>query len=395
MNLLYISVFLFQKKDDLVYALPSCSDFYFQKYLDVFENIKVLGAPLKSYLDPKSLVQIRDDRISVEILPPNTNPREFINDKKIRISLEKEIRAADAILVRPLSRRGLMAIKIAEKMNKPYMIEMTGDIHNALRQHPNLLKRMYAPILYRQIKNAIKSCQYGLYVSQNYLQEKYPIDGEMCGCSDVVLEKSDEIVLEKRINKIEQIGNQEIINIALIGFYQGKMKGVDTAIRALSHLPENFHLSILGNGTQTSRNMWYEYATKYGVNNNRIHFPTPLSSAKLVLQWLDTMDFFVLPTRSEGLCRCLVEAMSRGCICFTSNVCTNPELLLRECLFELDDDKKIAELLLSSVSDSKKMKMIAQRNFEEAKKFDFDLLRKKRNVFLEKFKCYCEQRREP
>ena len=394
MNLLYISVFLFQKKDDLVYALPSCSDFFFQKYLDIFENIKVLGAPLKSYLDPKSLVQIQDDRISVEILPPNTSPRDFINDRKVRICLEKEISAADAVLVRPLSRRGLMAIKIAEKMNKPYMIEMTGDIHNALRQHPNLLKRMYAPFLYRQIKNTIKKCQYGLYVSQKYLQERYPIAGEMCGCSDVVLEKSDESVFEKRIRKIEQLGCQKIINIALIGFYQGKMKGVDTAIRAMSHLPEKFHLSILGNGTQASRDMWYEYAAKYGVKSDRIHFPTPLPSSKLVLQWLDTMDFFVLPTRSEGLCRCIVEAMSRGCICFASRVCTNPELLSKECLFELDDDKKIAKLLLSYTSDVEKMKMVAQRNFEEAKRFDVDLLREKRNAFLKKFEHYCEQQKE-
>ncbi|MCQ2049605.1 MAG: glycosyltransferase family 4 protein [Candidatus Saccharibacteria bacterium] len=272
------------------------------------------------------------------------------------------------------------------------MIEMTGDIHNALRQHPNLLKRIYAPILYRQIKNSIKNCQFGLYVSQKYLQEQFPIAGEMCGCSDVVLDKSDESILEKRIKKIDQLENQEIVNIALIGFYQGRMKGVDTAIRALSHLPKKFHLSILGNGTQISRDMWYKYAAEYGVGKDRIHFPKPLSSAKLVLEWLDTMDFFVLPTRSEGFGRCIAEAMSRGCVCFATNICTIPELLPQECCFELDKDEEIANLLTAFSSDSEKMKAMARRNFEEAKKYDFDLLRNKRNVFLDKFKSYCVQK---
>ena len=335
-----------------------------------------------------------DRRISVKIIPPNTKPLDFLNDKKVHQTLEEEIKKADAILIKPASRRGMMAIKIAEKYNKPYMIEMTGDIHNALRQHPNLLKRMYAPILYRQIKNTIEKCQYGLYVSQNYLQKQFPIAGEMCGCSDVVLEKSDESVLEKRIKKIEQLDNQEIINIALIGFYQGKMKGVDTAIRAMSHLPKKYHLSILGNGTQTSRNMWYEYATECGVSKDRIHFPKPLSSAKLVLQWLDTMDFFVLPTRSEGFGRCIAEAMSRGCVCFATNICTIPELLPQECCFELDDDVKIAELLLFYASDSEKMKIVAKRNFGEAKQYDFELLRGRRNAFLARFKSYCMKKRE-
>ena len=173
MKLLYISVFLFYKEDDTVYALPSCSDSFFQKYLDVFESVKVLGIPMESYLDKSRLVKMQDPRITVEIILPNTKPKDFFNDQAVKQSLEREIKKAEAILIKPASRRGMLAIKIAEKYNKPYMIEMTGDIHNALRQHPNMLKRFYAPILYRQIKWSIRNCQYGLYVSQKYLQEQY------------------------------------------------------------------------------------------------------------------------------------------------------------------------------------------------------------------------------
>jgi len=389
MNLLYVGKFMFSKKEDKTYGLPSCADSFFIKYLNVFDNVKVLGEEIKSFLDKSSLMQISDERITVEILPANTSPKDFRNDKKIKKILREEISKAEAVLIKPACRKGMMAIKIAEKLHKPYMIEMTGDIHNALLQNPSFVHRMYAPVLYRQIKNAIKNCKYGIYVSESYLQGKYPIAGKMCGCSDVVLEKSEDVVLEKRLEKIENSDSKNLIDLCLVGFYQGNGKGVDTAIRAMSRLPENYHFTVLGNGTEENRKKWIEYGEKFGVYN-RIHFDEPLSSAKEVLCWLDNFDIFVLPTRSEGLCRCIVEAISRGMPCFATDICTMPELLPKECLFPLDDDEKLANLVKKYVSDKELMKNVARINFENAKKYDFEILKERRDNFLREFKEYCE-----
>lgn len=389
MNLLYISTFLFQRKEDGIYGLPSCSDSFFQKYLDVFTEIRVLGQQVKSYLNADALVKMTDPRIAVKLIKPNTDPRDFVNDAEVRKALRKEIEQAEAILIKPASRRGMMAIQIARQLHKPYMIEMTGDIHNALRQHPNPLKRMYGSVLYSQIKHAIRDCQFGLYVSKDYLQSQFPIDGEMCGCSDVVLEKSDIEILNRRFEKIDSRLPDQRVDLALIGFYQGKMKGVDTAIRALSHLPENYHLSVLGNGTEENRQKWIAYGETFGVTG-RIHFPAPLPSAEAVLHWLDTMDAFVLPTRSEGLARCVAEAMSRGCPCFATDICTMPELLPKECLHPLGDDETLARQILDVMSSKELQKKYAEINFEHAKDYDFEILRKRRNAFLHQFKEYCE-----
>lgn len=390
MQLLYISTFMFYNEADKVYGLPSCSDKFFEKYLTVFDSVKVLGEKTKKYLSVSDLVEIKSDKISVEILPSNTKPKDFKNDKALSKILYNEISKADAILIKPASRRGMMAIKIAKKLNKPYMIEMTGDIHNALLQNPSKIKQMYAPILYRQIKNAIKDCEFGLYVSKDYLQGKYPIKGKMCGCSDVVLDPSSIEILEKRFQRIDDMNEGDIINLALIGFYQGNGKGVDTAIRALSRLPENFQLSVLGNGTEENREKWYLYANDFGVARDRLHFPEPLPSVEKVLQWLDGCDAFVFPTRSEGFGRCVAEAMSRGCPCFATNICTMPELLPEECLFELDDDKELAELLLKYTADKSLMKKLAQINFEHVRDYDVEILKERRKAFLAEFKEYCE-----
>lgn len=392
MDLLYISTYLFHKENGHTYGLPSCSNSFFEKYLDVFDNVRVLGEEVKGYLELKALVEIDDPRIVVEILPANTSPKDFKNDNVVRRLLEDEISRADAIIIKPASRRGMKAIEIAKKYNRPYMIEMTGDIHNALKQHPNILKRMYSPYLYWNIKKHIADCKFGLYVSKSYLQSQFPIAGEMCGCSDVVLKDFNSNILENRLEKIEQKNYQAgIVNLCLVGFYQGKMKGVDCAIRALGKLPNNYHLNILGNGTERNQNKWFEYGKKYGVDKERIHFPSPLPSSQAVCEWFDMMDFFVFPTHSEGFGRVVVEAMSRGLVCFATDICTMPELLRKDCLFELDDDEKLSGLIIGFSNDKEKQKSEAKRNFEQAQEYFYDVLKERRNTFLHKFRDYCAE----
>lgn len=389
MKLLYCSTFMFRKESGDTYALPSCSDPFFQKYLDVFEEVRVIGSPVRDYLDTDLLVKMTDSRISVRITKNNTTPQDFKNDSEIKRVLSEEISKSEAVLIKPSSRKGMMAISIAKALHKPYMIEITGDIHNALKQHPSLLKRLYAPFFYWQIKRTIKDCLFGLYVSKDYLQGQFPIHGQMCGCADVILEKSDDEILKHRYERIDAMDINKRVDISLIGFYQGKMKGIDTAIRALSQLPASYHLNILGNGTEANRKKWYEYGNKFGIEDSRIHFPNPLPDSHTVLKWLDTQDFFILPTRSEGFGRCCAEAMSRGCICFATDICTMPELHDKSCLHRLDDDKKLADLIRIYSNNKVLMKSNAKRNFEKAKEYDFDVLKIRRNKFLEKFKEYC------
>ncbi len=389
MQLLYISTFMFHGENGVIHALPSCADEFFRKYLDVFDSVRVLGEEVKSCLSKSALIKMQNPNICVRILPSNTRPHDFRNDRMLKKLLEEEIARADAILIKPASRRGMMAIRLAEKLGKPYMIEMTGDIHNALLQSPSLVRRLYASFFYRQIRRTIHRCPFGLYVSKDYLQSKYPIAGTVCGCADVVLEKSDPAVLAKRLERIEAMEEGDTIRLALVGFYQGNGKGVDTALRAMARLPERFELSVLGNGTEESRRKWYEYAQNHGVVASRLHFPEPLSSAQAVLHWLDDFDFFVFPTRSEGLPRALAEAMSRGLPCLATNICTMPELLEKECLFELDDDARLTELLLRYSGDKELMKETARVNFEHAKDYDAEVLRERRNAFLAEFREHC------
>lgn len=388
MKLLYISGYQFVEKEDGMYSLPAYGNNFWLKYLDVFESIKVLGIRAKDYLSGGSMVKITDPRIDVNIIPSNIHPADFKNDKQIRCILENEIKDAESLLIKPASRKGIMAIKIAEKYGKPYMVELTGDLRLTLSQHTSLLKRLYGPFLHWQITRAMKNAPFGLYVTEKYLQTVYPITGKMCGITDSVIDTIDGEVLTKRLDKIKN-STSDVINIGLIGSYNGNRKGVDTALNALSKINDKkYHLNILYNGSKEDRNYWYSYAESLDVKG-QLFFPESRSTTKEVMEWIDTQDVIILPSRSEGLPRCIVEAMSRACPCITSNVCGMPELINNRWVHDPESPEALAALLKEMIENTENLKTAAKENFMNSKRFLRSVLAEKRNAFLNEFKKYC------
>ncbi|MBE6916282.1 MAG: glycosyltransferase [Ruminococcaceae bacterium] len=388
MKLLYISKFQFTKRDGKTFALPAYGNHFWEKYLDVFDSVDVLAENVKEYLNNGTLAEITDARISVEILPRNTAPQDFVNDGIIKKRLEEKIKEAEAILIKPACRKGIMAIKLAKKYKKPYMIELTGDLKMTLRNHPNPLKRMYNLILHQQILRAIKDCPFGLYVTEKHLQKVYPIAGKQCGCTDTVLPYIVEESLEKRIQKIEKMPAEEV-HIGMIASYHGTRKGLDTAIKAIGHIKNRkVMLHILGLGTEEDRRKWFYYAKRHGAEGKMVFDPS-LSSVEEVLHWNDRMDLCILPSRSEGLPRCIVESISRGCPNITSNVCGMPELVGECWTHDPKDYRKLASLIEELTGDKDLMKKVAMESFNHSKNYEQSRLKAKRNAFLAEFKAYC------
>jgi glycosyltransferase involved in cell wall biosynthesis len=390
MELLYICMYQFVSDESGYYVIPSFGDHFWRKYLEVYDQIHIIGEPLKGYLDKSKLVKLDTSRIKIDLLPPNNSPVDWKNDRLIERELDKVVRNAKSIIIKPASRKGIIAIRIAKKYKKPYMIEMTGDLYTALKHHSDPLKRLYAPIIYQQIKRAIKDCKYGIYVTDHYLQEKYPIEGKTCGSSDAVIKELDDAVLKSRLEKISvQSGS---INIGLVGFYHDKNKGIDTAIEAVSRINRcRIHavLHILGNGNEQDRAQWYSYADKKLLPHECLVFPAPIIGIDNMFKWYDTMDIIILPSRSEGLPRTIVETISRACPCITSNVCGLQELIDSRWTHNPGDSDKLTELLNNMISSKDEMAKTARENFARAEYYLESIQTGKRISFMKEFRDYC------
>ena len=98
------------------------------------------------------------------------------------------------------------------------------------------------------------------------------------------------------------------------------------------------------------------------------------------------LDIYIQPSLQEGLPRSVIEAMSVGLPCIGSDVAGIPELLDDAWVFTRKGNKaeKIASLLKRV--DKVGLKEQSERNFNEAKKYSYDFLLKKRYDILERFK---------
>lgn len=277
---------------------------------------------------------------------------------------------------------GIIAMHYVLKYNKMHIVEMVGCPFDALYNHGSLFGKILAPIMYYINKYYIKKAHNVVYVTDEFLQKRYPNKNNNIGCSDVNVENMDEKILEKRLEKISNLNKNSIVKIGLIGSINVKYKGHETAIRAISEIKDkyNVELHFLGAGDKEN---FRDLINKLNVNKI-VYFDGTLPNGEAVYNWIDNLDIYIIPSLTEGLPRSLVEAMSRGCPCIGTKVGGIVELLPKEMLIKKKDylglSKKIKELL----SNKKLMKKSGIQNFEKAKSYKKNILLMKKKGFYNK-----------
>ncbi len=114
----------------------------------------------------------------------------------------------------------------------------------------------------------------------------------------------------------------------------------------------------------------------------RIDFRGQVPAGQLIRDALDECDLFVLPSRTEGLPRAMIEAMARGLPCIGTAVGGIPELLEPEELVPPGDAVALARKIARVLENSDQMTAMSARNLAKANRFSEDVLRPKRLAFL-------------
>ena len=115
----------------------------------------------------------------------------------------------------------------------------------------------------------------------------------------------------------------------------------------------------------------------------RVRFLGQLPAGDAVRAELDRADLFVLPSRTEGLPRAMVEAMARALPCIGSTAGGIPELLPAEDLLPPGDAAAQARKIREVVSDPGRMARMSARNLEKAEEYRDDALRERRVAFYQ------------
>ncbi len=301
-----------------------------------------------------------------------------LNNKEKQNEIKAQIQNCDLCYVKLPGIVGLKFIPFINKNNKTCITEVVGCTWDSLNNYGKLKYKMFAPISYILNKKAIKNSKSVIYVTDKFLQKRYPTNGNNIACSDVNISEVSENVLKNRIIKIEKNDNEKI-KLGLIGSLNVNFKGHKEAIKAVSILKDKYNIELHFLGVGNS-DRWKPLIKKYKVEKN-VFFDGTLPSGEAVFKWMDDLDLFLMPSLQEGLPRSLVEAMSRACPAIGTNTGGIPELINKKMICRRKDYKELAKKIEELINNKEEMKEIAYENFNTSKKFIKAKLDKKRKEF--------------
>ncbi len=272
----------------------------------------------------------------------------------------------------------------AKKLRKPFFSELMGCAWDAYWNH-GIAGKIIAPYMYLKMKRVVKNADYGLYVTEKFLQKRYPCKNETVSASNVKITDVSDEVFDKRVEKILKMDKNNI-SLMTSAAVDVRYKGHEYVIKAIPKLKEhgiNVTYYIVGGGDQTYLR---KIAENCGVLDNV--FFTGLLTLEEVFEHLDKSDIYIQPSLQEGLPRAMIEAMSRGCVCLGAKTAGIPELVDAECIFKRKSVSSIVKCISEIVK--KDLTYYAKRNFEEAKKYKSDVLDERRNKYFGKVKTELE-----
>ncbi len=361
------------------------------RFLPYFESITVVGR--KKKLDPNETgVLLTSSGRNVEhVLLSNVHTPVKVLTKYINTynKIKKQVERADAVVIRGPVELGMMAARAARKYGRPYAVEMCGCAYNKEFSKNSILSKIYAPIKFRRAQNMVKYADAVIYVTENFLQERYPTQGISAYASNVEITTPPEYVFKSRLERINLDNPQ--INIGLIGNFGSGLKGLDIALAALDivnkyrdenpdkNLPD-FHFKILG---QAFAAQWQALIREHGLCG-KVEFCGTIARGRDVLEWLDEIDIYLQPSLHEGLPRSLIEAMSRGCLALASDAGGASELLADKFIHKYGDEQMLAEQMISLMNKEAYL-LAAENNFDKAKNYTREELIPRRRNFWESF----------
>ncbi|MDA9356677.1 glycosyltransferase [Flavobacteriaceae bacterium] len=352
------------------------------RYTNVFGKITII-ARVKDVSNIDGVGLCSRANIKFEFMNSISSLKSFFGERKIvRNQIKNIILKHDSVISRVPSQLGYVAAELAEKNNIKFGLEVVGCTWEAHFYHSSLVAKIYSFYAYFKMKSIVNSSFYSLYVTDNFLQRRYPAktNAKVTNVSNVELLNSDEELLQSRIKRINKKNKTTVYGS--IGSLATNYKGIHLAIKALSLCSFDYEYRILGEGVYVNK---YKKLAKDLNISKKIKFEGIIGEREKLFNWIDDLDVYLQPSLTEGLPRTLIEAMSRACPSIGSNSGGIPELLKKEVIFKSKDYKALKSIILKLVNNTHLLELHANENFKKAKEFRKETLDYRRSQFWSDF----------
>jgi len=392
MNLIFITEARYLKaKDGNIYSITnSYSYFLFERYLKHFDKVFIIARVGYGEITEDLIGNIitKNEKIEVLELPYYVGPYGFLKQYlKIKWKMSSYIKKIDiensCIICRVPGRMGTIAISYLKRHKIPYGIEVIADPYDGLTKGSidNFFRPIIRIIAYLTLKRIAWSAPAALYVTNSTLQKRYPCKNFSIGVSSVFLPNEAFVSTPKRILSSE-------IKLIAVGSLHQMYKSPDVVIDALQILKRNgyvFHLIWLGDGKYM--NEMILRTTENGLGND-IEFLGNISAGQAIRDKLDESDILLMPSRTEGLPRAMVEAMARALPCIGTPIGGIPELLDKSALIPINDPVSLANKIIFMIENQEYTYSQSIRNLNKALEYSELILDKKRLSYFDYLKSF-------
>jgi phosphatidyl-myo-inositol dimannoside synthase len=332
-RLLVVSETRFVRAVDGSIHAPNGVDGYafWTRYLDAFDAVTVAARTRPGIVGSTATI-VDGPGVRVAALPDYVGPWGFWQMRsRLRGALRNAVARADALCVRAPGPIATMAWSCAG--GRPVGVEVVGDPLDALA--PGAVRSLVRPaarlLMARQLRMLCRDATAVAYVTSGALQRRYPTRGWSTVYSSIDLGEeafaTDE-QLRRRLVRAGAPGRgtaDDPWRLCFVGSLAQRYKGLDVLLDALGQVRAAgvaVELSVAGEGRHRA-----ELEAQARAAELTVHFVGQQPAGAGVRALLDACDAFVLPSRSEGLPRVLIEAMARGVPCLGTRVGGVPELL--------------------------------------------------------------------
>jgi glycosyltransferase involved in cell wall biosynthesis len=357
--------------------------------LDSFEQVVILARVGSRDYSSTRGNKVDGPAISVQELPDYVGPWNYLLSlPTLRSRVRGAVAKCDAYLLRVPGLVGRLAWKEVNRLGKPFAAEVMSDPSETMGRGamPGYLRFIYRTMAIQNLGAISGAALATLYWSNRMMPQRYPSANNTYTCvSPRIYLGSGYASPEEMGKRYQRIKDAQLgtpaLHIGFIGSFAQFYKGPDVLLQALAICLKSgnrWKTSFVGEGRYLN-NM---ESLSRGLSVERyVKFLGQLDFGSSIYDFLYSIDLFVMPSRSEGLSRALVEAMSRGCPCIGSNVGGIPELLAPEDLVPPNNSEALAEKITEVTADPARMKEMSERNLARAKQFDPEALLDARLAF--------------
>ena len=222
-----------------VYCSTTMTDDLFSRYMIVCDELVVAT---RVYPIDKTYEDAHQERITLPNLRfldlPNLNNFSALFGLvgKCRKIIEQEVEHCDLIFIRG-GINALLGIDAARKFQKSYLVESSGCAWDSYWNH-SFVGKCIAPYMEYRARKDTREAAFVVYVTEKWLQGKYPTNGKWTYASNVILKSVDDSALPRRKEKIVSMDKKRIVIGTTAGL--NRMKGQQFVVEAMNILKNEY-----------------------------------------------------------------------------------------------------------------------------------------------------------